>query len=94
MNWLKEKVRSWLFNSNESCEVEMPVPRRSRFDTMPWMHITVYNAIGGKIVEFNHPQESKRTIDDYRDNTQLYIIKEDQDFGKSLSKILTLESLK
>jgi hypothetical protein len=53
------------------------------------MSFTVYNAIGGKVIEF-------RRYDRQRDRSdhQVYVIGQDQDFGERIAKIATMESLK
>ena len=53
------------------------------------MTFTVYNAIGGKVVEFRR-YDRKRDTSDH----QVYVISGDQDFGERIAKIATMESLK
>lgn len=53
------------------------------------IQFTVYNAAGGRVVE-------TRKYDRHKDRSQtgLYIITNDQDFGKEIDKIITMETLK
>lgn len=53
------------------------------------IRLCIYNASGGRIVETNkYDSSSDRTYNN------LYIITSDNDFGKELEKILTMESLR
>jgi ABC-type sugar transport system substrate-binding protein len=49
----------------------------------------VYNAIGGKVVEFSRYDRKSD-----RHNHDIYIISKNEDFGEKIAKIATLESLK
>lgn len=53
------------------------------------VQFTVYTANGGRVVE-------TRRYDRHKDRSQtgLYIITSDQDFGKEIDKIITMEALK
>jgi hypothetical protein len=53
------------------------------------IQFTVYNATGGRVVE-------TRRYDRHKDRSQtgLYIITSEQDFGKEIDKIITMETLK
>ena len=53
------------------------------------MQFTVYNASGGRVVETRRYDRLKD-----RSNSGLYIITNDQDFGKEIDKIITMEALK
>jgi hypothetical protein len=101
--WFKKKFKQWSVEAwnSEKIEVEqsnisMDSPIRSSdsihggiLDSGPTLQFTVYNAIGGKVVEF-------RTYDNHKDRRhhQVYIIGKDEDFGEKIGKIATLESLK
>ena len=53
------------------------------------LQFKVYNAIGGKIVEFSrYDRKSDRA------EHQIYIIGKDEDFGEKIAKISTFEVLK
>jgi hypothetical protein len=53
------------------------------------LQFTVYVANGGRIIETRRYDRHKD-----RSNTGLYIITNDQDFGKEIDKIITMEALK
>lgn len=53
------------------------------------LQFTVYNANGGRIVE---TRKYDRKID--RHTSNLYVITGDQDFGREIDKIMTMESLR
>lgn len=55
----------------------------------PVLNFKVYSAVGGKIVEFRKYDRNRD-----RNETQTYIITNDQDFGERIAKIATMESLK
>ncbi len=96
--WFKKKFREW---SKEAWYSEQNAEKMAAqigtvdsvhggtLDSEPTLQFTVYNAIGGKVVEF-------RTYDKNRDRRhhQVYIISKDEDFGEKIGKIATLETLK
>jgi len=91
MNWLKRKLRRWL-DENETGQVigsQLLIKERDSIESDPVLNFKVYNAVGGKIVEF-------RQYDRQRDRNfnQTYIITNDQDFGERIAKIATMENLK
>lgn len=53
------------------------------------IQFTVYNANGGRVIETRRYDRMKD-----RSTTGLYIITSEQDFGKEVDKIITMESLK
>ena len=53
------------------------------------LHFTVYIANGGRVVETRKYDRIKD-----RHHNGLYIINNDQDFGREIDKIITMESLK
>jgi hypothetical protein len=53
------------------------------------VQFTVYTANGGRVVETRRYDRHKD-----RNQTGLYIITSDQDFGKEIDKIITMEALK
>jgi hypothetical protein len=55
----------------------------------PTLQFKVYNAIGGKVVEFSRYDRKQD-----RHNHDIYIIGKDEDFGAKIAKIAMLESLK
>lgn len=90
MKWLKRKLRNWLAEDEEIKSGKLIAVRESDcVESDPILNFKVYNAVGGKIVEF-------RQYDRQRDRNfnQTYIITNDQDFGDRISKIATMEILK
>ena len=61
----------------------------SVLDSDATLTFTIYNAIGGKVVEF-------RRYDRRTDQSEhsVYVIGKDEDFGEKISKISTLEVMK
>ena len=95
MNWLKRRLRIWAFSSDDGA---IPSNKLSRgndvvasgetLSTEP-MRLSIYRANGGMIVE-------TRVYDRQKDRSmnQLHIVGNDEDLGRSLSKIITMESLR
>lgn len=65
------------------------VRHRDDFETDEGLNMQLYKAIGGRIVSFNHYD---RKTD--RSNRKVYIITDEQDFERELSKIITMESMR
>ena len=95
MNWLKRKVRRWLDSEQDQC---YPTPKGMGLNSIAStrdinsdasLNFKVYNAVGGKIVEFSrYDRKNDRT------DHQIYIIGRDEDFGEKIAKISTLEVLR
>jgi hypothetical protein len=97
MSWLKRKIRRWL-DSEQDIILEDRVyatvsPKNSisgrDVNSDPTLQFKVYNAIGGKVVEFSRYDRQKD-----RNFHDIYIIGKDEDFGARIAKIAMLESLK
>lgn len=94
MNWFKKLVVKWVREDWENARIEkVPQLVSSRetdcVESDPVLNFKVYNAVGGKIVEFRHYDRQKD-----RSFNQTYIITADQDFGDRIAKIATMEALK
>ena len=94
MKWIKRRLRDWLFDNAPQDIMEKSVCISSRetndcIEGEPVLNFKVYNAIGGKVVEFRYYDRIKD-----RSHNQTYIITNDQDFGDRIAKIATMESLK
>jgi hypothetical protein len=94
MNWLKKRLRVWAFSSDENEKkisrglvVSQDGPGET-LSTEP-IRLSIYRANGGTIVE-------TRTYDRQKDRSQnqLHIVGNDEDLGRSLAKIITMESLR
>lgn len=92
MKSIISKLYHWLHEDKQlkiASSKELKVLSREGLDSEPMMFFKVYNAIGGKIVEFRyHDRKSDRTYH------QTYIITNDQDFALELGKVATLEVMK
>lgn len=62
---------------------------RSSVDSNPTLQFRVWNAVGGRVVEFTRYDERYE-----RTQHSVYIVSDDQDFGARIAKIATMESLK
>ena len=95
MNWLKRKIRRWL-DSEQDITIDdgryaiasTKVASRD-INSDVALQFKVYNAVGGKIVEF-----SRYDCKTDRSDHQIYIIGRDEDFGEKIAKISTLEVLR
>jgi len=98
MNWLKRRLRNWINNDlNESNQI-MNMSSKHRglaistdgetLSTEP-MRLSIYRANGGTIVETRVYDRQKD-----RSQNQLHIVSHDDDLGRSLAKIITMESLR
>jgi hypothetical protein len=98
MRWLRIKIRRWLDN-NESMDdafVNSKLSRNSivsardshELDGEP-LRFNIFRANGGTVVQ-THMYDRQKD----RSFQQLHIVGHDQDLGESLSKIVTMESLR
>ena len=97
MNWLKRRLRMWAFSS-DGIEQAPQTNKLSRgndivasgetLSTEP-LRLSIYRANGGTIVETRQYDRQKD-----RSQNQLHIVGNDEDLGRSLSKIITMESLR
>ena len=105
MNWFKRMVVKWVRedweNARDQPEDCYPTAKLSRSNTISTisgrahvdseatLQFKVYNAVGGKVVEFTRYD---RKTD--RHDHQIYVIGKDEDFGEKIAKISTLEVLR
>ena len=95
MNWFKRRLRNWV-NNDEEQVMKMSSKHRGlaiasdseTLSTEP-MRLSIYRANGGTIVETRVYDRQKD-----RSQNQLHIVGNDEDLGRSLSKIITMESLR
>jgi len=99
MNWFKRMVVKWVRDDWDNARLEkdcFPTTKMSSnsingrdVNSDPTLQFKVYNAIGGKVVEFSrYDRKSDRHHHD------IYIIGRDEDFGEKIAKIAMLETLK
>jgi hypothetical protein len=102
MNWFKRMVVKWVREDWEKASQPMPDDcypntKLSRGNSInsrdvnsdPTLHFKIYNAIGGKVVEFSRYDQK---VD--RHHHDIYIIGKSEDFGEKIAKIAMLETLK
>ena len=96
MSWFKEKLRDWLMSDDSIKAARLRSSNTISIDedhehisSDPTMRFKVYNARGGKIVEFTRFDRQKD-----RNFHDLYIISNDDDFGARIAKIAMMESMK
>jgi hypothetical protein len=87
---LKQRIRNWLNNDDDCNEVV-------RSDDEHTIHLSrassvrfeIHQAAGGRVVQ-------TRRYDERKDQNfeSLYIITPDQDFGREIDKIITMEALR
>ena len=101
MNWFKRMVIKWV---REEWDNARNTPQQDCYPSTklsgnsingrdvssdPTLQFKIYNAIGGKVVEFSrYDRKSDRAFHD------IYIISKDEDFGNKIAKIAMLEVLK
>ena len=95
MNWLKRRLRAWAFSADENEKIALTSKGRGlasveseTLSTEP-LRLSIYRANGGTIVETRQYDRQKD-----RSQNQLHIVGNDEDLGRSLSKIITMESLR
>lgn len=101
MNWFKRMIVAWVMDDQKDRAVARheqdayPSTKNSigistrDIGSDVSLQFKVYNAIGGKIVEFSrYDRKSDRA------EHQIYIIGKDEDFGEKIAKISTFEVLK
>jgi hypothetical protein len=93
MSWLKDKLRNWLMSVDDDCIVSSKQRRlgtvNSRTFETRGMGFTIYQAVGGNVMEYSSYDEKKDTHE-----TRLHIIPSDQDLGEGISHIITYEMLR
>jgi hypothetical protein len=97
MNWFKRMVVKWVRDDWDNARQEQdcyPTTKNSisgsrDVNSDPTLQFKVYNAIGGKVVEFSRYD---RKMD--RSSHDIYIIGKNEDFGEKIAKIAMLETLK
>ncbi len=96
VKWFKKKFKQWSIEAwNSAQEKEVVVStgigliEGNSIRSEPVLTFTIYNAIGGKLVEFRYHDRKNDRV-----STQMYIIGKDEDFGEKIAKIATLETLK
>ena len=93
MNWLKRRLRIWAFSDDSAISKvsQRGIAMSTESETLNSepLRLSIYRANGGTIVE-------TRVYDRQKDRSmnQLHIVGNDEDLGRSLAKIITMESLR
>ena len=93
-NWLIRKARQIQEESNDREMIKMntasmAIGRGPTLDSDKGIRFQVYKANGGMVVETSMYDRHKD-----RHHNSLYIITDEQDLGKEIAKIITMETLK
>jgi len=102
MNWFKRIVVRWVREDWDNVKEQdcYPSTKLSRGNAIggagsrdvnsdPTLQFKIYNAIGGKVVEFSrYDRKQDRNFHD------IYIIGKNEDFGEKIAKIAMLEAFK
>jgi hypothetical protein len=86
---IRQKLRNWLMNDDEIYVGRGDIVQEGHSINSDGMRFDLYKASGGYIVETRY-YDSKND----RNHNKLYIIKDDQDVGEEMGKIITMESLR
>ena len=88
MKWLQKKIYNWVNSAYDTPSILVSTSDHS-ISSDNSIRFSVYNAKGGRVVE-------TRMYDPRKGNSreQLYVITPEQDFGKEIDKIITMEYLK
>jgi hypothetical protein len=101
MNFIKRMIVKWVREDWENASQPQPDCYPTTKNTIgigistrdvssdPTLQFKIYNAIGGKVVEFSrYDRQKDRSFHD------IYIISKEENFGEKIAKIAMLESLK
>jgi hypothetical protein len=89
---IRQRLRDWLMQDDMSCEVAISTTRSIQMNTLDsdrGIRFNVYKATGGTVVETSFYDRQKD-----RHNSSLHVITDNQDLGKEIGKIITMETLK
>jgi hypothetical protein len=95
--WLRRKLNNILHDEEIMKKETSPVGSNSNSSVNgdAAMVFRVFNAVGGRVVEFNRPPRDHHNSNMvHRSEYTVYIIGEDEDFGARIAEISTMESLK
>lgn len=86
----RQRFRDWLLSEENDYEFgKVQVDHAQDQISIDGLNFRVHKASGGYVIE-------TRQYDNIKDrtNSKLYIIKDDQDLGENLGKIITMEALR
>ncbi len=84
----KQRIRNWLMREEDEEDVPHQLVEADRLSS-EGMRMQIYKASGGYVVE-------TRTYDSHKDRNfnSMHVIRDDQDLGEALGKIVMIEALK
>jgi hypothetical protein len=88
---LKQRFKDWLFDdqSKDPAEIQIDEAEAVRLSGSKSIRFEIHHANGGRVVQTRRYDEQKD-----RHFEQLYVITNDQDFGREIDKIITMEALR
>jgi len=87
---LKQRIRNWLNDDGDSNEsIQLNDEQTIHLSRASSVRFEIHQATGGRVVQTRRYDERK---DQNFEN--LYIITPDQDFGREIDKIITMEALR
>jgi hypothetical protein len=89
INWVREDWENAGENTLPSNRIESITSSRDTLDSDRAIRFNIYHANGGRVVEV-----SSYDLHKDRHKKSLYVITSDQDFGREIDKIVTMEALK
>jgi len=88
LSW-KQRFRNWLNNDHDDDRPEVGQDIEPSGVSSEGMRFQLYRASGGYVVETRYYDQKND-----RSHNKLYIIRDDQDVGEEIGKIITMESLR
>ena len=86
---LKQRIRNWLNNDDSNEAIQSNDEETIHLSRASSVRFEIHQATGGRVVQTRRYDERK---DQNFEN--LYIITPDQDFGREIDKIITMEALR
>lgn len=86
--WIRNWINNFDSDQPEQAKLSTVYPSNEP-DHDKCLNFRVWFANGGKVIQTNKYDRLKD-----RNNTSMYVITEDQDFGREIDKIVTLEGLR
>lgn len=88
LTW-KQRFRNWIFEEDSDRPEVASISLEESGLNSDGMRFQLYRASGGYVVETRHYD---RKTD--RNENKMYVIREDEDVGHAIGKIITMESLR
>ncbi len=85
----KRWLRNWINNIDSEPKPQLVSVTDDNPDMEKSLNLRVWFANGGKVIQTHRYDRSKD-----RNNTAMYVITDDQNLGRELEKIITMDSLR